>query len=136
MIGGVIVSHGTLAKELLDVLSAILGYTPPIEVLSIGWFNDVEKSRNDLQACIKRANRGKGVIVFTDIFGGSPSNIAFSFLEENQVEIVTGVNLPMLIKFSQLPKNILLKDALSEIKKSGVEGIIVASELLSEKSKK
>lgn len=136
MIGGVIVSHGTLAKELLDVLSAILGYTPPIEVLSIGWFNDVEKSRNDLEGCIKRANRGKGVIVFTDIFGGSPSNIAFSFLEENQVEIVTGVNLPMLIKFSQLPKNISLKDALSEIKKSGVGGIIVASELLSEKSKK
>lgn len=136
MIGGVIVSHGTLAKELLDVLSAILGYTPPIEVLSIGWFNDVEKSRSDLHACIKRANRGKGVIVFTDIFGGSPSNIAFTFLEENQVEIVTGVNLPMLIKFSQLPKNISLKDALSEIKKSGVGGIIVASELLAEKSRK
>ncbi len=136
MIGGVIVSHGTLAKELLDVLSAILGYTPPIEVLSIGWFNDVDKSRNGLQSCIRRANRGKGVIVFTDIFGGSPSNIAFSFLEENQVEIITGVNLPMLIKFSQLPKNITLKDAVSEIRKSGVGGIVIASELLSEKSKK
>lgn len=136
MIGGVIVTHGTLAKELLDVLSAILGYTPPIEVLSIGWFNDVDKSRNDLQACIRRANKGKGVIIFTDLFGGSPSNIAFSFLEENRVEIITGVNLPMLIKFSQLPKNITLKEAVSEIKKTGLEGIIVASEILSEKSKK
>ncbi len=136
MIGGVIVSHGTLAKELLDVLSSILGYTPPIEVLSIGWFNDVEKSRSDLEACIRRANKGKGVIIFTDIFGGSPSNISFSFLEENKIEIITGVNLPMLIKFSQLSKNISLKEAVSEIKKSGVGGIIVASELLSEKSKK
>ncbi len=136
MIGGVIVTHGTLARELLDVLSAILGYTPPIEVLSIGWFNDVDKSRNDLQTYIKRANKGKGVIVFTDIFGGSPSNMAFSFLEENQVEIITGVNLPMLIKFSQLPKNISLKDAIIEIKKTGKDGIIVASELLSEKRKK
>ncbi len=136
MIGGVIVTHGTLAKELLDVLSAILGYTPPIEVLSIGWFNDVDKSRNDLQTYIKRANKGKGVIVFTDIFGGSPSNMAFSFLEENHVEIITGVNLPMLIKFSQLPKNISLKDAVIEIKKTGKDGIIVASELLSEKRKK
>ncbi|MGQ9617414.1 MAG: PTS sugar transporter subunit IIA [Candidatus Aminicenantia bacterium] len=136
MIGGIIVSHGSLAKEMLDVLSAILGYTPPIEVLSIGWFNDVEKLRNELEGCIKRANRGKGVIIFTDIFGGSPSNIAFSFLEENQIGIITGVNLPMLIKFSQLPKNISLKEAMSELKKSGQEGIIVASELLSEKSKK
>lgn len=136
MIGGVIVTHGTLARELLDVLSAILGYTPPIEILSIGWFNDVDKSRRDLQACIRRANRGKGVIIFTDIFGGSPSNIAFSFLEENRVEIITGVNLPMLIKFSQLPKNITLKEAVSEIKKTGLGGIVVASEVLSEKSKK
>jgi PTS system mannose-specific IIA component len=136
MIGGVIVTHGSLAKELLDVLSAILGYTPPIEVLSIGWFNDVEKSRKDLQACIKRANKGRGVIIFTDIFGGSPSNISFSFLEENQIEIITGVNLAMLIKFSQLPKNITLKEAVSEIKKSGIEGIVVASELFSEKGKK
>ena len=100
MIGGVIVSHGKLAEELLNAVIIILGEAPNIEAISIGWYDDVEESKKKISQSLKKVDQKNGVIIFTDMFGGTPSNLSFSFLAENKVEIITGVNMPMLITFS------------------------------------
>ncbi|MEW6457295.1 MAG: PTS sugar transporter subunit IIA [Acidobacteriota bacterium] len=130
MIGGIIITHGELGKELLNVLSYILGETPPIEALSLGWFDDADKAKKQIKDCIKRVNKGNGVIIFTDMFGGTPSNISFSFLKENEIEIITGTNLPMLIKFSSIQNRKNLKDVAEEIRNYGFDSIQLASSLL------
>ena len=90
MIGGIIVSHGKLAEELLNALTIILGEAPNIESISIGWYDDVEDSKKKINLSLKRVDQKNGVIIFTDMFGGTPSNLSFSFLKDNQVEIITG----------------------------------------------
>ena len=99
MIGGVIVSHGKLAEELLNALTIILGEAVNIEAISIGWYDDVEESKKKISKSLNSVEQKNGVVIFTDMFGGTASNLSFSFLKDNQVEIITGVNLPMLIKF-------------------------------------
>jgi PTS system mannose-specific IIA component len=133
MIGGIIVSHGRLAEELLNALTIILGEAPNIEAISIGWYDDVEDSKKKISHCLKSVDQKNGVIIFTDMFGGTPSNLSFSFLRDNQVEIITGINLPMLIKFVSLQRSNNLRDVAKKVVEQGKKNIHLASALLSSK---
>jgi len=135
MIGGVIVSHGKLAEELLNALTIILGEAPNIEAISIGWYDDVEESKKKISQSLKKVDQKNGVIIFTDMFGGTPSNLSFSFLVENNIEIITGVNLPMLIKFVSLQRNNNLKDVARKVAEQGKKNIHLVSTLLNSRSK-
>lgn len=133
MIGGIIVSHGKLAEELLNALTIILGEVLNIEAISIGWYDDVEESKKKINQSLKRVNQKNGVVIFTDMFGGTPSNLSFSFLKDNQVEIITGFNLPMLIKFVSLQRSNNLKKVAKKVVEQGKRNIHLASALLSSK---
>src|SRR6516164_8163722 len=100
MIGGLIVTHGRLAIELLNAAEMIIGEIHHITAVSIGWHDDVDVARQEIERAIQRVDTGAGVILLTDMFGGTPTNIAASFLGQAPVEIVTGVNLPMIIKMA------------------------------------
>jgi PTS system mannose-specific IIA component len=134
LIGGIIVSHGKLAEEILNALTIILGETINIEAISIGWYDDVEESKKKINESLKRVNQKNGVVIFTDMFGGTPSNLSFSFLKDNQVEIITGVNLPMLIKFASLQRSNNLRDVAKKVVEQGQKNIHLASALLHSKS--
>jgi len=134
MIGGVIVSHGKLAEELLNALTIILGEAVNIEAISIGWYDDVEESKKKINESIKRVDQKNGVLIFTDMFGGTPSNLSFSFLKDDQVEIITGVNLPMLIKFVSLQRSYNLKDVAKKVVEQGKKNIHLAGALLKTKN--
>lgn len=133
MIGGIIVSHGKLAEEILNALTIILGEVLNIEAISIGWYDDVEESKKKINQSLKRVNKKNGVVIFTDMFGGTPSNLSFSFLKDNKVEIITGVNLPMLIKFASLQRSSSLKEVAKKVVEQGKKNIHLASALLSSK---
>lgn len=134
MIGGIIVSHGKLAEELLNALTIIIGEVLNIEAISIGWYDDVEESKKKISQSLRRINQKNGVMIFTDMFGGTASNLSFSFLRDNQVEIITGVNLPMLIKFVSLQRSNNLKEVAKKVVEQGKKNIHLASALLSSKS--
>jgi len=134
MIGGIIVSHGKLAEELMNALTIILGETVNMQAISIGWYDDVEESKRKIYQAMKKVNQKKGVLIFTDMFGGTPSNLSFSFLKDNQVEIITGVNLPMLIKFVSLQRGNNLKEVAKKVVEQGKKNIHLASALLSAKN--
>jgi PTS system mannose-specific IIA component len=131
MIGGIIVSHGKLAEELLNALNIILGEAVNIEAISIGWYDDVEESKIKINQSLKRVDQKNGVLIFTDMFGGTPSNLSFTFLKAGQVDIVTGVNLPMLIKFVSLQRSYDLKKVAKKVVEQGQKNIHLASALLS-----
>ena len=133
MIGGIIVSHGKLGEELLNALTIILGEAPNIEAISIGWYDDVEESKRKINVSLKRVNQRNGVVIFTDMFGGTPSNLSFAFQREGLVEIVTGVNLPMLIKFVSLQRSNNLKEIARKVVEQGKKNIHLASALLAAK---
>ena len=133
MIGGIIVSHGNLAEELLNALNIILGEVVNLEAISIGWYDDVEESKKKINQSLKRVNQKNGVVIFTDMFGGTPSNLSFSFLKDGQVEIITGVNLPMLIKFVSLQRSNNLKEVTKRVVEQGKKNIHLASALLNSK---
>jgi len=133
MIGGVIVSHGKLGEELLNALTIILGEAVNIDAISIGWYDDVEESKKKISKSLKRVEQKNGVVIFTDMFGGTASNLSFSFLKDNQVEIITGVNLPMLIKFVSLQRSNNLKEVAKKVVEQGKKNIHLASILLSSK---
>lgn len=133
MIGGVIVSHGKLAEELLNALTIIIGEAVNIEAISIGWYDEVEESKKKINQSLKRVSQKNGVVIFTDMFGGTASNLSFSFLKDNQVEIITGVNLPMLIKFVSLQRSNNLKEVAKKVVEQGKKNIHLASALLSSK---
>src|SRR6187397_252767 len=99
-VSGVIVTHGHLAGELLAAAEMIIGPVSHIAAVSIGWHDDVDAARDEVQRAMTRVSQGRGVLLMTDMFGGTPTNIASMFLEEGKVEVVTGVNLPMVIKLA------------------------------------
>lgn len=134
MIGGIIVSHGKLAEELLNALTIILGEAVNIEAISIGWYDDVEESKKKINKSLKRVDQKNGVIIFTDMFGGTPSNLSFSFSKENHVDIITGVNLPMLIKFVSLQRSNNLREVANKVVEQGKKNIHLASALLNTKN--
>lgn len=133
MIGGIIVSHGKLGEEFLNALTIILGEAPNIEPISIGWYDDVEDSKRKINASLKKVDQKRGVVIFTDMFGGTPSNLSFTFQKEGAVEIITGVNLPMLIKFCSLQRSNSLKDVARKVVEQGRKNIHLASALLAAK---
>jgi PTS system mannose-specific IIA component len=133
MIGGIIVSHGKLAEELLNALTIILGEVVNMEAISIGWYDDVEDSKRKINQSLKRVDQKNGVLIFTDMFGGTPSNLSFSFLKDDKIEIITGVNLPMLIKFVSLQRRNKLKEVAKKVVEQGKKNIHLASALLSSK---
>ena len=132
MVGAIIVSHGGLARELLDATERIVGRTQRLKAVSIEWDDDVSDARRQIQDAIREVDAGDGVLVFTDMFGGTPTNVSLAFLDKEQVEIVTGVNLPMLIKLTSLQSSDdnLLKVA-QQVRERGQKSIYVASEILS-----
>jgi PTS system mannose-specific IIA component len=133
MIGGIIVSHGKLGEELLNALTIILGEALNIDAISIGWYDDVEDSKKKINQSLKRVDQKSGVVIFTDMFGGTPSNLSFSFQKDDEVEIITGVNLPMLIKFVSLQRNNNLKEVARKVIEQGKKNIHLASALLGSK---
>ena len=131
MIGALIVTHGNLAHELLNAARQIEADVTGIEAVPLEWDDTVEQARDKIAAALARIGGDQGVIIFTDMFGGTPSNISLSFLEQGRVEIVTGVNLPMIVKFAMVKSE--AKDVLSlahVISEKGSKAIRVASDLL------
>ena len=130
MIGGLIVTHGRLAIELLNAAETITGEIDHIAAVSLGWHDDVGTAAAMVQKGLERVNTGDGVVILTDMFGGTPTNIASTFLNEGKVEIVTGVNLPMLIKVASMTPVTDLLTVAREMREHGRNAIWVASDLL------
>ena len=130
MIGILIVSHSNIAKEFLKVIEHIVGKQESMKAISIFPDDNVEKKRKEIISSIKDLNQGKGVIILTDMFGGTPSNLAISVMEEEKVEVVAGVNLPMLIKISSLRGECNIKDLIKISQESGRKYMNVASAFL------
>jgi len=134
MVGVLIVTHSALADELLLATQQIVGEIEGIEPISIDPTEPVEDIRDRIKKGIKKVDRGEGVLILTDMFGGTPSNISLSFLEGGEVEVVTGVNLPMLLKLATLKDEMDLKELASYIVNYGKRNIHLASEVLERKS--
>ena len=131
MIAVVVVTHGQLATELVHAAETIVGDLPNFQAVSIGWHEDVQDARDAIAAAIERVRQPGGVLIATDMFGGTPSNLGITFLEQDKVEIVTGVNLPMLIKAASLKEPASLIDVARSLREHGRNAIWVASDLLS-----
>jgi mannose PTS system EIIA component len=129
-IGGVIISHGQIATELLAAAETVVGDLEHIVAVSIGWHDDVESAQSEIDRAIKKVSQGKGVLLLTDMFGGTPTNIATMFYQEGEVEIVTGVNLPMVIKLASQTKDIPMIQMADDVEKQGKEAIHQAGDLL------
>lgn len=130
MIGVVVVTHGQLAAELVNAAEAIVGDLPHFTAVSIGWHEDVQDARDAIAAAIARVAQPGGVLLATDMFGGTPANLGLTFLKEDAIEIVTGVNLPMLIKAASLPDAQHLTEVARLLREHGRNAIWVASDLL------
>ena len=130
MIGVVVVTHGQLAVELLNAAEAVVGELPQFTAVSIGWHDDTQDAREEISSAIARVKGGDGVLILTDMFGGTPSNLALTFLETNVVEVLTGVNLPMLIKLAGVVNGADLLSLAREMREHGRHAIWVASDLL------
>ena len=130
MIGLVIVTHGKLADEFLAAMQHVVGKQEHISTVCIGPEDDMEVRRDEIMQKVKLNDSGKGVIVLTDMFGGTPSNLAISIMDKANVEIIAGLNLPMLIKLAALRKDCNLKDAVVGAQDAGKKYINIASQLL------
>ena len=130
MIGVVVVTHGQLATELVNAAEMIVGDLPQFAAVSIGWHDDVNDAREDIGQAIERVRGEEGVLLLTDMFGGTPSNLGMTFLEKDRLEVITGVNLPMLIKLANLRNASNLLMVAQEMREHGRNAIWVASDLL------
>jgi len=130
MIGLVLVTHGKLAVEFRAALEHVVGPQAQIETVSIGPEDDVERRRQDIIDAVAKVNDGAGVILLTDMFGGTPSNLAISVMEANRIEVIAGVNLPMLIKLARVRTEKPLTDAVTAAQEAGRKYINVASQVL------
>jgi len=130
MIGVVVVTHGQLATELVNAAETIVGDLRQFAAVSIGWHDDVGDARDAIADAIARVSGPKGVLLLTDMFGGTPSNLAITFVEKDRVEVLTGVNLPMLIKLAELRTSTDLLAVAREMRDHGKNAIWVASDLL------
>jgi PTS system mannose-specific IIA component len=134
MIGLILVTHGRLAQEFLVAMEHVVGKQQNIETVAIGPNDDMEQRRADIASAIKKVDAGKGVIVLTDLFGGTPSNLAISLLEAGRVEVIAGVNLPMLIRLEGARRSMNVRDAVAAARDAGQKYISVASDLLGQES--
>jgi mannose PTS system EIIA component len=130
MIGLVLVTHGRLAEEFLHALEHVVGPQQNIEAVAIGPEDRMETRRTDIASAVERVNAGDGVIILTDMFGGTPSNLAISLLELGKVEVVAGLNLPMLVKLARIRKESGLEKAATAAQDAGRKYINIASRIL------
>lgn len=133
MIGLVLVTHGRLAEEFRSAVEHVVGPQENFETVSIGADDNMEKRRSDIVDAVARVDQGSGVVVLTDMFGGTPSNLAISVMEAGHIEVIAGMNLPMLIKLSSVRKADKLAVAVEEAQAAGRKYINVASQLLAAK---
>jgi PTS system mannose-specific IIA component len=130
MIGLVLVTHGRLANEFVAATEHVVGAQPQMRAISIGPDDDIEQRRRDILAAVEEVDDGSGVILLTDMFGGTPSNLAISIMEKGRIEIIAGVNLPMLIKLASVRETESLENAVISAQEAGRKYINVASTLL------
>ncbi|WP_334175975.1 PTS sugar transporter subunit IIA [Pseudoxanthobacter sp.] len=130
MIGLVLVTHGRLAEELKSAMEHVVGPQAQVETVSIGPEDDVEARRRDIVDAVGRVSTGAGVVLLTDMFGGTPSNLAISVMDRGGVEVIAGVNLPMLVKLASVRSDLDLAAAVDEARKAGQKYISVASQVL------
>jgi mannose PTS system EIIA component len=131
MIGVVVVTHGQLATELVNAAETIVGDLPQFAAVSIGWHDDVDDAREEIKQTIARLQAPDGVLILTDMFGGTPANLGMTFLDDEKVEVITGINLPMLIKLASVQKSASnLLAVAREMREHGRNAIWVASDLL------
>lgn len=131
MIGMVIVTHGKLALELRRATEHVVGPQEKLETVCIGPDDNMERRREDIRKAVNNASNGNGVIILTDMFGGTPSNLSISLLDENKIEVLAGVNLPMLIKLAEARRTMNLSEAARTARDAGQRYIAIASEILS-----
>ena len=132
MIGLVLVTHGRLAAEFVRAMEHVVGPQERIEAICIGPEDDMEGRRNDIAEAISRVDDGAGVIILTDLFGGTPSNLAISLMRPDRAEVIAGVNLPMLIRLEGARRTMDVKAAVGAAREAGKKYISVASEILGE----
>lgn len=130
MIGLVIVTHGALAVEFRSALEHVVGRQTDLETVTIGPEDDMEERRREILAAVKHVDRGGGVIILTDMFGGTPSNLAISVMDETKAEVIAGINLPILVKLASIRTELPLEDAVATARDAGRKYIKVASQEL------
>jgi mannose PTS system EIIA component len=130
MIGLVLVTHGALAIEFKSALVHVVGPQEQCETICIGPDDDMEGRRDDILASVDAANSGQGVIILTDMFGGTPSNLAISVMQNREVEVIAGVNLPMLVKLARVRGDLEMKEAAKVAAEAGRKYINVANDML------
>jgi PTS system mannose-specific IIA component len=130
LLGMVLVTHGQLAAEMVTAMEHVVGPQRSIATVCIGPNDNMEMRRNEIAAAIRKVDGGRGVIMLTDLFGGTPSNLAISLLEQGKTEVIAGVNLPMLIRLESARKTMDLHAAVLAAKEAGQKYISVASEML------
>jgi PTS system mannose-specific IIA component len=133
MVGALVVTHGNLAQELVQAAKKIVGEASSLLAVPIDWDDDVAQAQDAIGGALKQVDQGSGVLILTDMFGGTPTNISLTFLEPGRVEIITGINLPMLIKFLNLREQLELDGVAEQLKAKGQRSIQVASELLGDR---
>ena len=129
-IGVVLVTHGNLAVELVKVMEHVVGPQDQLATVSIGPDDDMEIRREDILNSVQSVDRGLGVIILTDMFGGTPSNLAISIMEQAKIDIVAGVNLPMLVKLASVRSSETMSEAVTQARDAGQKYIMVASQVL------
>jgi PTS system mannose-specific IIA component len=134
MIGLVLVTHGRLATEFVTAMEHVVGPQTAIEAICIGPDDDMEARRGDIAAAIAKVESGSGVIVLTDLFGGTPSNLAMSLMDVGRVEVIAGINLPMLIRLESARRRMKVVEAVAAAREAGRKYISVASEVLGEQA--
>ena len=132
--GLVVLSHGHLAEELVRAATKIVGPIEGLEAVSLGWDDDPDEARQRIEEALARVARGSGVLILTDMFGGTATNLALAVLDPGRVEVVTGVNLPMILKFSNLRQEMAFEEVVRRIAEQGRESIQSASGLLGKPS--
>ncbi len=132
MIGLVLVTHGRLAAEFIVAMEHVVGPQERIQAIAIGPDDDMERRRKDIARAIAKVDEGDGVIILTDLFGGTPSNLAISLMKSDKIEVIAGVNLPMLIRLEGARKTMDVRSAVAAAREAGRKYISVASEILGE----
>jgi PTS system mannose-specific IIA component len=130
MIGLVIVTHGRLAQEFISAMEHVVGPQIAVEAICIGPDDDMERRRQDILAACGRVEQGQGVVLLTDMFGGTPSNLAISVMDQTRAEVIAGLNLPMLIKLASVRARVPLEEAVAAAQEAGRKYISVASYVL------
>lgn len=130
MIGALVITHGQVATELVNAARKIMGPIDHMRAVSVDWDDDADQARQRIVTAIREVETSSGVLILTDMFGGTPTNIALTFLEKDRIEVVTGVNLPMVLKLAGLKPTETLAEAALKVRVQGQKNIYVASEVL------